>query len=90
MVRSTALLRKVKLVLNALVSSGNYLLWVRSAQERLTVVVSVVHGTFAVGGGETKVSCKFLDRSDTKGICFRNKHVVTLESARRYQAQYFC
>lgn len=56
MARSTALLRKAKLVLNALVPSGNYLLWVMSAQERLTVVV---HGTFTVGGGElTKVSCK--------------------------------
>jgi hypothetical protein len=53
MVRSTALLRKAKLVLNALVPSGNYLLWVMSAQERLT------DGTFTVGGGElTKVSCK--------------------------------
>jgi hypothetical protein len=89
MARSTALLRKAKLVLNALVPSGNYLLWVMSAQERLTVVV---HGTFTVGGGEFDKSFvqAFLDHSDTTGICFRNKHVVTLESARRYQAQYFC
>jgi hypothetical protein len=51
MVRSTALLRKAKLVLNALVASGNYLLWVTSVQKRSTVV----HGTFTVGGDKSFV-----------------------------------